>query len=287
MKNKPAFLLALTAFVLLTASGCQRRRLQKTPVADSTSAAVPPPPAALPPPVAPAPPKTDSTTVPAAGSTARELDFNYLVSRAKLSFHSAKTSQDNTDVNIRIRKDSLIWFNVSKLGISGVRGLATRDTITVVNVINRNYYKFSYAELSTRFGMPLSFDLLQALLVGNMPLKNTPGQMTREGNSVVVRQREGRVQLENYIGADDRKLRQLRAVDARTNNTLQLRFEDFKDLSGQLFPYNSFVTIDQQPKTPGDRPGQTTVEINTKKVELTNEPQSFNFSVPSKYERKQ
>ena len=238
MKNPLLYLV----LVLLLATGCKRQRVQRStppPAADTAAIVLQPPVRA-----------GDTTTAPAATATAapaRSLDFDYFVSRVKVSFRSPKSSQDNADVNIRIKKDSLIWFNAGKLGITGLRGLATRDTITVVNVINREYYRFSYAELSNRFGMPLSFELLQALLVGDMPLKTPAASVSREADATVLRQQQGRVQLDNFIGTD-RTLKQLRALDTRTNNTLNLRFEDFRDLGGQLFPYSSRAVIDRQPQ---------------------------------------
>lgn len=214
-----------------------------------------------------------------------EIDFEYLVSRSKISFRSKDQKVDNANVNIRIKKDSVIWMNVSLLGISGVRALITRDQVTVIDLVHKEYSQFDYPTLSRRYGIELSFDLLQSIIVGNVPLRKNPRKISKDPDYFIIRQEAGQVLVDNYIGKQDRKLRKLKAVELRTNNTLNLTFDNFAVLNDMLFPYSSLITLDLQSGT--DRQSvQTVIEIRHQKVELTDEPQSFPFSIPAKYERK-
>lgn len=245
------------------------------------------------------PPRADSTavvTLPARDSVTvendrdekvdvAEIDFRYLVSRSKISFRSKDQKIDNANVNIRIKKDSVIWMNVSLLGISGARALITRDQVTVIDLVHKEYSQFDYATLSRRYGIELSFDLLQSIIVGNVPLRKNPRKISKDPDYFIIRQEADQVLVDNYIGKQDRKLRKLKAVELRTNNTLNLTFDNFAVLNDMLFPYSSLITLDLQSGT--DRQSyQTVIEIRHLKVDLTDEPQSFPFSIPAKYERK-
>ncbi len=96
--------------------------------------------------------------------------------RSKLSFKSPQQAIDNANVSIRMQKDSLIWLSISKLGIEGARVLIARDSVRILDKINRQYAVADYGTISRQFRFPLSFEWLQALLVGNLPMPNQPAQ---------------------------------------------------------------------------------------------------------------
>ncbi len=278
MKLSSSALWSLLVIGTLLTVSCKRQRLNRplpAPVTDSTT-------------VVAVPPSRDSATL----ETSRdekidvaEIDFRYLVSRSKISFRSKDQKVDNANVNIRIKKDSIIWLNISLLGISGARALITRDQVTVIDNVHKEYSQFDYPTLSRRYGIELSYDLLQSIIVGNVPLKKKPRKISKDPDYFIIRQEAGKVLVDNYIGKQDRKLRKLKAVEPQTNNTLNLTFDNFTALNDVLFPYSSLITLDLQSGT--DRqPYQTVIEIRHQKVELTDEPQTFPFSIPAKYERK-
>ncbi len=214
-----------------------------------------------------------------------EIDFDYLTAKSKISFKSPEQSIDNASVNIRVRKDSLIWVSISKLGIEAVRGLIGRDSITILDKIHREYSVYDYPTLSKQFNFAMNFDLLQALVVGNLPLPKRPAQKVKnERDYLLLRQSEGKVLVENYIGAD-RKLKKLLVTEQPTKNTLRLDYEDFSSLNDFLFPYTSLVTLDYQSKVDGQF-YQTLLRIKHNKVELTDKNPGFPFTIPASYERR-
>ncbi|SDM65929.1 DUF4292 domain-containing protein [Siphonobacter aquaeclarae] len=281
MHKRHSFVLVALWLLALGFTGCKRHKLQKStaPAVTITDSAGPT--------EIPAPPRIEMPRN--AGDEEKvdvaEIDFPYFVSRSKVSFKSKESSIDNADLNIKIRKDSLIWFNVGQFGITGARGLITRDTVTIVDVLHRSYVKFSFDTLSARFGIDLNFDLLQSIIVGNMPLKKKPRKVSKDPDYFIIRQDAGKVLVDNYIGNKDRKLRKLKAVELRTNNTLNLTFDHFTALNDYLFPYTSLITLDKQNPVSGAT-YQTVIELRHKKVEITDQTQTFPFSIPSRYSRK-
>lgn len=298
-------LFALLLGVLLHTDGCRRRNLTRSPGGSSPSATtipaqsdtvvqakpIPTQPAdsaSISQPSSPGATKQSQTRpgIDEARTNVAEIDFRYLTARSKISFKSPQQDIDNANINIRVRKDSLIWVSISKLGIEAVRGLITRDSITIVDRIHKEYSVYDFPTLSRQFNFAMNFELLQALIIGNLPLPKRPAQKIKnERDYLLLRQSEGKVLVENYIGEQDRKLKKLMLTEQPTKNTLRLDYEDFTSLNNFLFPYTSLVTLDYQSKTDGQF-YQTLLRIKHSKVELVDKNPGFPFTIPASYQRR-
>ncbi|WP_247232369.1 DUF4292 domain-containing protein [Telluribacter sp. SYSU D00476] len=216
-----------------------------------------------------------------------EINFSYLLARSKFSFKSRTQNIDNANVNLRVKKDSLIWLSVTGAGFEVARGIITPDSIVFIDKFHKEYFVFTYPQISRQFNFELSFPLIQSLIVGNLPLPREPDQkVRREKDYLLLRQKEGRIMIDNYIGENTRKLKRLQAVEQPSRNSLTLDYEDFQQLSNYLFPYTSLITLDV--KSPQDQQYyQTVIRIKHNKVELTDSSPGFPFNIPSSYKRKQ
>lgn len=289
-------LYALLLSVLVNSDGCRRRRLARPTVpasGEQGSASTVPPARTDSAKIARSELFTDSAaTRPArpgideARTNVAEIDFLYLTAKSKISFKSPEQDIDNANINIRVRKDSLIWVSVNKLGIEAVRGLITRDSIKIIDKIHRDYAVYDFPTLSRQFNFEMNFALLQALIVGNLPLPKRPAQKIKnERDYLLLRQSEGKVLVENYIGEQDRKLKKLMVTEQPTKNTLRLDYEDFTSLNSFLFPYTSLMTLDYKSKTDGQF-YQTLLRIKHNKVELVDKNPGFPFTIPVNYQRR-
>lgn len=282
----------LFIFILLVLSvmgeGCRRQPVTRTaPVAtsparsDSSIAARP-----LPADSATATRPISRPGIEEARANVAEIDFRYLTAKSKISFKSHREDIDNANVSIRVRKDSVIWLSISKLGIEAVRGMITRDSVRIMDKLHRQYSAYDFPTLSKQFNFEMNFDLLQALIVGNLPLPKRPAQKIKnERDYLLLRQSEGKVMVENYIGEQDRKLKKLMLTEQPTKNTLRLDYDDFTSLNNFLFPYTSLVTLDYKSKTDGQF-YQTLLRIKHNKVEMVDKNPGFPFTVPANYQRR-
>ncbi|GAB3951041.1 hypothetical protein GCM10028805_30350 [Spirosoma harenae] len=277
--------------VLLSSEGCRRNRMSHSsgsitspsPTPDSSIAVRP---IAVPPSDSSTATKVGRPGIEEARANVAEIDFRYLTAKSKISFKSQQQDIDNANVNIRVRKDSLIWVSISKLGIEAARGLITRDSITIMDKIHKEYSVYDFPSLSRQFNFSMNFELLQALIVGNLPLPKRPAQKIKnERDYLLLRQSEGKVSVENYIGENDRKLKKLMVTEQPTKNTLRLDYEDFASLNNFLFPYTSLVTLDYKSQKDGQF-YQTLLQIKHNKVELVDKSPGFPFTIPANYTRR-
>ncbi len=284
MKVNLSFYIALISLALLSACHRQRQKSKVQSTAD-TLTVVQTDTLSF--------PKKDSVAVIKPNAESEELkvnienvDFKYLTAKSKISFKSKDQDIDNANVSMRMRKDSILWLQIVVGPIEVVRGIITRDSIQIIDRHNKAYYQYDFASLSQKFNFQLSFDLIQSILVGNMPIPKKPGERFKKENEYfMLRQNEGKISLENYIGEQNRRLKKLLVTEQPGKNSLTLNYEDFTQLNNYLFPYTSLIQLDYESKQDQQR-YQTVFRIKHQKVELSEKTLSFPFSIPAKYEKK-
>lgn len=214
-----------------------------------------------------------------------EVDFDYLTAKSKFSFKSAKQDFDNTNVNIRMKKDSIIWLSVTGVGLEVARGIITRDSIVFMDKIHRDYFVFNYDQLSKQYNFDLNFDLLQSVIIGNMPFEmQENGRFVKENDFYVLKQAVDRLEVDNYIAEKNQKLSRLKATEVPTQNTFTLDYEDFRAVGSFLFPFISHINLNVLSKE--QQKLETTMRLKHSKVELVDQSPGFPFNVPSSYKRK-
>ena len=96
-----------------------------------------------------------------------KFEFDWLSAKISGKYKDAKQSFSFKG-NMKIKKDSLIWMSISPgLGLELGRVIMDKDSIRFMNRFEKTYYKSSYQDLSVKVQSPLSFQRIQALLLGN------------------------------------------------------------------------------------------------------------------------
>lgn len=208
-----------------------------------------------------------------------DLNFNYLKAKSKVLWKTNSNS-DTYTVDIRMKKDSLIWMNISVSMITGATGLFSKDRVQFFHKINNEYFNWTYDSLSVKMGFKINYEIMQSLIVGNQPFKRKNSRVIRENENYILKQDEGRIQIDNYVGPN-RKLKKLLVNDGPTENKLTLDYEDFAAINQFLFPFSSQITLDVKDKD--NKLVKTLISIKYSKVELLESPLEFPFKVPAKY----
>lgn len=219
------------------------------------------------------------------------VDFEYMSTSSKIRFSNDDKNLSAT-ANIRLKKDSIIWVSVTPgFGIEAARGIITRDSVIFINRMNKEYSAFDFKELSEEFNFKIDYNLLQSIILGNMPVPPDDDDLVKkESDYFVVKQQNGAVTISNFVDARSLKLERISMLDkgkeevmgkTRTrNNELVLTYSDFQQLESQVFPFENFATLDYQRN--GEK-RRTEIDIQHKKANISDEALRFPFSVPEKY----
>jgi hypothetical protein len=227
----------------------------------------------------------------AAEMSSHEMKFEWL--SAKLDCE-AKTDSSRVafDVNVRMRRDSVIWLNITDpaLGIRVARVLITTDSVKFVNFLNNTCFRGDFAYLSLLLQTEVDFDMMQSLLVGNsVAFYNEDEKLKAQADkqnchyilSTVRKRRlkkveEGRALPEEplqtlTLDPQTFKILNVFFIDAQLR-TFKADYSDFSDEGGILFPHKATFFA---------KGVQKSAELNASYRKITlNEPQQFPFNLP-------
>lgn len=213
------------------------------------------------------------------------LEFEYLSLKTKVRYSHDKENV-KASANIRMRKDSVIWFSLTPgLGIEAARGLISKDSIILLDKIHKKYSILRFKDLSENFHFDLDFNLVQSILLGNMIWPVEPrDKVSREQEFYKIDKTKGDLSIAHYVGSNTMKLEKLEAVSDSTNNSLQINYTDFELISDKILPIKANLEIgytDKKDKTL--KSSKIILEHN--KVEIDKKKLRFTFNIPQKYQR--
>ncbi|MCC2547222.1 DUF4292 domain-containing protein [Hymenobacter sp. BT175] len=214
---------------------------------------------------------------------ARNLDFRYLSAKGKAQIKFQGNDQ-NANINLRMRKDSLIWVSVTLFGIEGVRARITPDSVLVVNKLQKEYYAGNFNYLSQQLNVPVNFAQLQALLLGDFvpaPTDVTP-TITTEGDVKRVQYQQAALLIEQLVSQTPGKMQKLTVNDQQSKNNLTVSYSDFQPLAPTKQTFAHLTKLEVKPP----QGATSSATINYRNVEVDKERLTFPFSVPSGYARK-
>ncbi len=208
-------------------------------------------------------------------------DFDYLSSKAKFKFDNEGKKVSAT-ANFRIKKDSIIWISISGFGIEAARVFIDQENVKILDRLKKQYYEYTFDELSDQYDFDFNFKMVQSVLLGNLiePYKKQKYQKT-EGY-YEYDELKGDYIFQNFIGSRTMKLEKVNVIDETTKNTISVNYSNFIRVSNQIFPNEIIAVIDYET---ANKPN-TEIYISYNKMEIESSPLKFPYSVSSKYERK-
>lgn len=213
----------------------------------------------------------------------QEIDFEYFHGKARLNFKD-NTKEREVKAHIRIRKDSVIWMTFSVIGVQGGKALINKDSITIVSSVNKEYYVYSYEELSKRFNFKIDFYVIQAAMLGNLIIpKHSIDNIQEEEKYNRLLQSQGTVGIKNFINKETKKLEMVELNESSTGNLLKLDYSDFQPVGDKLFPYKG--VIDVLYKSVKGLVNNTIV-FEYSKAEVGDRELRFPFNIPKRYDRR-
>ena len=212
-----------------------------------------------------------------------EIDFEYLHGKARMVLADGNKERE-VKAQIRVRKDSVIWMNFTVIGVQGGRALINQDSITIISNVDKEYYVFTYKELSKRLNFEINYKIIQAAMLGNLVMQRTDEDSVVQKNATyLLTQTAGHVKVLNYISDATMKIQKVELKESNTFNSLTINYANFQPVGNKLFPYNGTINLFYKAAA-----GllNTTISFEYNKAEVGDKELRFPFSIPKKYDRR-
>lgn len=209
-----------------------------------------------------------------------EPDFFSFRSSAAMEQNGSRTS---FQLEMRMRKDSLIWMNFSDpiLGIPIVRAILLPDSFAMYNKLEKTYKTGDASGIREMLGLEVPFEALQAALLANLPVQFSLDSATALSQTVLA--------LYPHRVAINAELRLLDPLMIAgpwrpssfgvgwTNSAdrLLVKYEAYREAApGLLYPSHWQMDL------LSSAPTKLLLDIQEASVQ----PQRFPFSIPSSYQ---
>jgi len=205
------------------------------------------------------------------------FDYKHLsVKKINCQFDNGK-SKTSFRASIQAEKDKQIIVMLTKLNIPVGRLWLTPDSVKFINYLENNYLLDDYSQLSSMFGMDLSFQTVNAIISNDFfslrdekrdkdnrdyesstesgmyllqsvkNLKSVPADQKRKtkkttaGNGKLLT--SGPVRQSLYVDPVSFKLRKIKMEDAANARSVNVEFSGFTEVGKQLYPADIFLHI--------------------------------------------
>jgi len=212
--------------------------------------------------------------------SAHPIDFTTFSAKVKIDYEG-KENSDQATAYVRIQKDSLIWISLTgALGIEGMRVMIKKDSVKLMNKLNKTVQYRSIAYLQELTQIPFDFHNIQDMIVGNPVFMDTNHIVSYQanGNDLLVLM-IGNI-FKNLLTLDDTNLKILHCklddVDSTRNRTADITYDDYENAGSFNFSTKRKITVAEQSKLD--------INLDFKSFNF-NKPQDYPFNIPKNYKR--
>ena len=210
----------------------------------------------------------------------KKIDFNTFNGKIKVDYEGQEVSQHVT-AYVSVRKDSIILIQVKgMLGIVGMQVKVTRDSVVLVNKVDKWIEKRTISYLQDAVQIPFDFYTLQDLIIGNpifldsnvVSYKSLPNQLLVLLNGNIFK---------HLISLDKNDYKVLHSklddIDVLRNRTCDITYSDYMLSNNYQFSLTRKISVAEKSK----------LDINLEYKDFSfNEPLKYNFMLPKNYKRR-
>lgn len=207
--------------------------------------------------------------------TQNNPEYQFLEEKIRIT-GSTEDYEGSADLTLRIAHDEKIWAVMKKLGFEAGRMMATKDSIFLINRLEKSYLGRSMNKLHHLTGYAFSFMELEEMLTG------TPSQMIleaasyrQEGNACILEYRDQRGSVAYKFNAYNMLPEGILLNDGR-GRFAEINYLSYLKKNGSYFPIEIEILLDSP-----DIQAEARLEV---KEIIINAPKEMTFSIPSRYE---
>ncbi|MCB0529249.1 MAG: DUF4292 domain-containing protein [Saprospiraceae bacterium] len=206
-------------------------------------------------------------------------EVNSMSARARI-YAEGDAQSVSASANIIWIRDSVVWMNVRKLGIEAMRALITKDSVFLINRLDKTYSVKDLGSLERQYSLPAGFPLLQEVLLASawffpdiMLQSDIKDELHRLSGTNGSAGTEYRMEEGSFM------LRSESFFQPRDSRAVTFSFGDYKKVSGAgMFPYLRSIEA-YSPET-----GAVKLELELSDLKI-NETQEYRFNIPDHYEK--
>lgn len=211
----------------------------------------------------------------------RQMNFKTFSAKIKVDYEDSKSKQALT-AYIRIIKDSTIWISgyATVFNIEAFRALITKDSVIVIDKINKEVLYRSIDYLTEVSEIPFDFKTLQDLLIGNPIFFNDSVVSYKETESKILLATIGeKFKHLLTLTKPDRLLTHSKLDDLNIsrNRTADITYGEFENKNSVNFSTYREITVSEKNKLD--------IQLNYKQYEFNKDLQ-MNFNIPKNFKRR-
>lgn len=202
--------------------------------------------------------------------------YDYLSAKAKIVIEEESGKITRGTLNLRAKKDSVLWFTVSPgMGMEAFRGLFTQDKIQVRDRLGKDDANLTYLEFERLYGLKLNLEMFQNVLWANIPFQfDYQDRLLRVGKRFELTQIRDGVRYYSKVETSHGKVSELVSNSLDDRGSLLASYPKFLDVQSQPFPAE--VLFKLAFKLP-EGSQNTIIHLEWTSVELTSSPLNFPF----------
>jgi hypothetical protein len=212
--------------------------------------------------------------------SSNNIDFKTFSAKIKVDYRGGDGKNYDVNANVRMVKDSVIWIAVNALlGIDAMRLLITKDSVKLIDKLNKTYTARSVDYLQEVTSLPLDLKTLQDLIIGNPVFLDSNIVSYSSGNGQISLLSLGTL-FKNLItlNESDKTLLHSKLDDAGVvkNRTADLTYGDYENKKGLPFSTKRSIVVTEK--------NRLDIKLDYKQYDF-NQEVSFPFSIPKNYDR--
>ncbi len=207
----------------------------------------------------------------------QRINFKTFSAKVKMDYDGSEGNGQAT-VYLRMQKDSIIWLSLTgAFGIEGFRVIITKDSVKLMNKLEKvvQYKSISYLQNLTH--VPVNFYDMQAILIGNPVYldSNILSYKYNDNNLLILM--AGSI-FKNLLTLDKNNLQLLHSklddVDPAKNRTADFTFDNYEKAGNYNFSTQRKVSVAEK--------ARLDIDLEFKQYNF-DEPESFPFNIPKSY----
>ncbi len=208
------------------------------------------------------------------------VSYTWYSAKGRVGINADGITQ-NADIKLRMRRDSAIWIAISVIGIEGGRALITPDSIKLINRMNASYLVEPFSYFQKKYNVPLSFQSLQEMLIGNAPDRKDIGwRADRDSSQYILTKTMDAEQMLYKLNGATFLLENLEISNLRMQQYMKISNANFETIGTQKLPTVRAIQIKS-----ADLAQPLLMGMDFSKVELPETAPSMQFEIPSNYKR--